>query len=325
MLGGQPHSRGRDADRLLVARPSGRTGEAPPDIGLAVEDLFDDVFLQDEALLTVEVESNDLQYGIPFQLELVWLAILDVGSVQAGRHGTRQIEIRGGVQVDSVSQEGHVIRHRIAHVDILPRVNLHPETGVEPFEAQTASGHADGRWPDGLHHEDDAVGSVGVRAAQFDVHIDGEGLGQVELIVEPDCAQFPLVVVGDLVAVATQIGGIPDKGAHGLRQEGPQAAEHEEDSQGKAHSAKKRRRPGLRCPAFSQLCHCRAWTQAGTAPAALAWSARNFSRPLSVSGCLSRPLMAESGPVITSAPIWAHSMTCMVWRTEAARISVLNM
>ena len=325
MLGRQSHGRGRDADRLLVAGPSGRAGEAPPYIGLAIENLFDDVFLQHEALLTIEVEPHDLLHGIPFELELVRLAVLDVGSVQAGGHGTGEVEIGSGVQVDAISQESHMVGHRIAHVDILPRIDFHPETRVEPFEAEATSRHTNGRCADRLHHEDDAIGSIRVRTAQFDIHIDDEWLREVELVIEPDRAQFPFVVVGDLVAIPTQIGGVTHKGADGLSQEGPQAAEHEENDQGKAHAAKKRRRPGLRCPAFRRLCHCRSWTQAGTAPAALAWSARNFSRPLSVSGCLSRPLMADSGPVMTSAPIWAHSMTCMVWRTEAARISVLNM
>ena len=251
MLGRQSYGRGRDADRLLVAGPSGRAGEAPPHIGLAVEDVPDEVFLKDKALLTIEVESNDLQHGIPFELELMRLAVLDVGSVQAGGHGTGEVEIRGRVQVDSVPEEGHVVRHRIANVHILPGVDLHPETGIEPFKAQAASGHADGSRPDGLHHEDDAVSSVGVRAAQFHVHIDGEGLGEVELIVEPDRAQFPIVVVGDLVTVSAEIGCVSNKGAHGLRQEGSQAAEHKENSQGKAHATKKRRRPSLRCPAFA--------------------------------------------------------------------------
>ena len=40
-------------------------------------------------------------------------------------------------------------------------------------------------------------------------------------------------------------------------------------------------------------------------------SARNFSRPMSVSGCLSRPLMTLSGIVATSAPISADCTACI--------------
>ncbi len=45
-------------------------------------------------------------------------------------------------------------------------------------------------------------------------------------------------------------------------------------------------------------------------PFTRAWSARNWARPLSVSGCLSSPLMAASGQVATSAPA---SRQRMMW------------
>lgn len=51
-------------------------------------------------------------------------------------------------------------------------------------------------------------------------------------------------------------------------------------------------------------------------------SARNCASPLSVSGCLSSAVIALSGQVATSAPILAHWMMCMGWRTLAARIWV---
>ena len=54
----------------------------------------------------------------------------------------------------------------------------------------------------------------------------------------------------------------------------------------------------------------------------LAWSARNCAKPLSVRGCFIKPMMALKGPVITSAPSLAHSITCMGRRTLAARIRV---
>lgn len=43
-----------------------------------------------------------------------------------------------------------------------------------------------------------------------------------------------------------------------------------------------------------------------------AWSARNFSSPLSVSGCLSSPSIAARGHVATSAPASRHWIICCV-------------
>ena len=43
-----------------------------------------------------------------------------------------------------------------------------------------------------------------------------------------------------------------------------------------------------------------------------AWSARNFSSPLSVSGCLSSPSIAARGHVATSAPASRHWTMCCV-------------
>lgn len=51
-------------------------------------------------------------------------------------------------------------------------------------------------------------------------------------------------------------------------------------------------------------------------------SARKVSRPLSVSGCLTRPFSVAGGTVATSAPIRAASRTWFIVRIEAARISV---
>src|SRR5690606_15334082 len=58
------------------------------------------------------------------------------------------------------------------------------------------------------------------------------------------------------------------------------------------------------------------------AAAAFAWSARNCSKPISVNGCFSNARIADKGPVITSAPILAHSMMWVTWRTDAANICV---
>lgn len=43
-----------------------------------------------------------------------------------------------------------------------------------------------------------------------------------------------------------------------------------------------------------------------------AWSARNFSSPLSVRGCLSSPSIAARGHVATSAPASRHWIICCV-------------
>lgn len=53
-----------------------------------------------------------------------------------------------------------------------------------------------------------------------------------------------------------------------------------------------------------------------------AQSARNCSRPLSVSGCLTSALRIPGGTVATSAPIMAASLTWFTVRIEAARMSV---
>ena len=45
---------------------------------------------------------------------------------------------------------------------------------------------------------------------------------------------------------------------------------------------------------------------------------------MSVNGCFKRPVMEESGEVITSAPIFAQSIICIVCLIEAAKISVLK-
>ena len=42
---------------------------------------------------------------------------------------------------------------------------------------------------------------------------------------------------------------------------------------------------------------------------------------MSVKGCFNKPVMEESGDVITSAPILAQSIICIVCLIEAARIS----
>ena len=54
-----------------------------------------------------------------------------------------------------------------------------------------------------------------------------------------------------------------------------------------------------------------------------AQSAKKVSRPLSVSGCLTRPRRTDGGTVATSAPAIADSCTWFWLRIEAARISVL--
>src|SRR2546423_1822048 len=51
-------------------------------------------------------------------------------------------------------------------------------------------------------------------------------------------------------------------------------------------------------------------------------SARNWSRPRSVSGCSNSFLRTSGGSVATSAPIMAASTTCRGWRIDAAKISV---
>src|SRR2546429_1465463 len=51
-------------------------------------------------------------------------------------------------------------------------------------------------------------------------------------------------------------------------------------------------------------------------------SARNCSRPRSVSGCSNSFFRTSGGSVATSAPIMAASTTCRGCRIEAARISV---
>ena len=53
-----------------------------------------------------------------------------------------------------------------------------------------------------------------------------------------------------------------------------------------------------------------------------AQSARNCSRPRSVSGCLASAFSTAGGAVTTSAPILAACRMCTGWRTEATRISV---
>lgn len=59
-------------------------------------------------------------------------------------------------------------------------------------------------------------------------------------------------------------------------------------------------------------------------PAALAWSARNCCRPMSVSGCFNKPRMAPSGQVATCAPASAAFTICKGFRILAARICVSN-
>lgn len=53
-------------------------------------------------------------------------------------------------------------------------------------------------------------------------------------------------------------------------------------------------------------------------------SSKNLARPISVSGCLSRPRMESSGQVHTSAPASAALMMWSALRIDAARISVLK-
>ena len=55
-------------------------------------------------------------------------------------------------------------------------------------------------------------------------------------------------------------------------------------------------------------------------PLALAWSAKNVAKPLSVNGCFNNAVMAESGAVITSAPNLAQATMCNGPRIEAANI-----
>jgi len=57
-------------------------------------------------------------------------------------------------------------------------------------------------------------------------------------------------------------------------------------------------------------------------PAALAWSARNCCRPMSVSGCFNKPRIAPSGQVATCAPASAAFTICNGFRMLAARICV---
>lgn len=54
-------------------------------------------------------------------------------------------------------------------------------------------------------------------------------------------------------------------------------------------------------------------------------SSRNLARPISVSGCLSRPSIESNGQVQTSAPASAHFTMCKALRIEAASISVLKL
>ncbi len=58
------------------------------------------------------------------------------------------------------------------------------------------------------------------------------------------------------------------------------------------------------------------------ASAAFLWSAKNCAKPLSVNGCFNKPNIDDKGPVITSAPILAHSTMCTLLRIEAAKICV---
>ena len=57
---------------------------------------------------------------------------------------------------------------------------------------------------------------------------------------------------------------------------------------------------------------------------AFSQSLRNFSSPMSVSGCLKHASMTDAGHVQMSAPMRAASTMCMGDRTLATRISVLN-
>jgi len=57
-------------------------------------------------------------------------------------------------------------------------------------------------------------------------------------------------------------------------------------------------------------------------PAALAWSAKNVAKPLSVSGCFNKPAIAAKGAVITSAPNLAQLTMCNGPRIDAAKICV---
>ena len=81
------------------------------------------------------------------------------------------------------------------------------------------------------------------------------------------------------------------------------------------HHQQKRGRPANR-----QVCLNRSARR--SYPFTRAWSARNWARPLSVSGCLSSPLMAASGQVATSAPASRQRMMWFVWRIEAASTCV---
>src|SRR5262245_65191494 len=55
-----------------------------------------------------------------------------------------------------------------------------------------------------------------------------------------------------------------------------------------------------------------------------AQSARKAARPLSVSGWLNSWRSTAGGRVATCAPIFAASITCTGWRTEATRTSVVR-
>jgi hypothetical protein len=60
----------------------------------------------------------------------------------------------------------------------------------------------------------------------------------------------------------------------------------------------------------------------GFYPLAFLWSARNFARPISVSGWFRRPSMASSGQVTTWAPFSAALTICNGFLMEAASIWV---
>ena len=58
------------------------------------------------------------------------------------------------------------------------------------------------------------------------------------------------------------------------------------------------------------------------AACAFSQSFRNFSRPMSVSGCLKHASITDAGHVQTSAPMRAASTMCIGMRTLATRTSV---
>ncbi len=70
--------------------------------------------------------------------------------------------------------------------------------------------------------------------------------------------------------------------------------------------------------------HCAECNSPNHFPAALAWSARNCCRPMSVSGCFNKPRIAPSGQVATCAPASAAFTICKGFRILAARICVSN-